>query len=126
MQIDRIFLIVMDSFGIGAAADAAAFHDAGANTLRAISRSPFFRADTLCALGLSAIDGCDWLPQVSPIGIYGKLVEQGAGKDTVTGHWELAGVRSTRPMPLYPQGFPDEILRPFMERTGRGVLCNLP
>lgn len=126
MQVDRIFLVVMDSFGIGAAEDAEVFHDAGANTLRAIAGSPAFRADTLLSLGLASIDGCDYLPQVAPFGIYGKLVEQGAGKDTVTGHWELAGVRSTRPMPLYPQGFPDEILRPFIERTGRGVLCNLP
>lgn len=126
MQVDRVFLVVLDSFGIGAAEDAAHFGDAGANTLRSISLSPAFCADTLARLGLASIEGCEHLSPVTPIGLYAKLVERGAGKDTVTGHWELAGVRSTRPMPLYPNGFPDEILRPFTERTGRGVLCNLP
>ncbi|MBQ9860519.1 MAG: phosphopentomutase [Clostridia bacterium] len=123
----RAFIIVLDSCGIGAAPDAAAFGDVGSHTLRRIAASPRFCADTLCRLGLAHIDGQDYLPRTtSPIGAYARLTERSAGKDTTVGHWELAGLISDTPLPTYPDGFPDEVLTAFSAATGRGVLCNRP
>ncbi len=123
----RVFLIVLDSCGIGAAPDAAAFGDAGADTLRRIAASPAFYADTLRRLGLGNIDGQDYLgPVEAPQAAYGRLTECSAGKDTTIGHWELAGVVSPTPLPTYPEGFPPEVLAAFSAATGRGVLCNRP
>ncbi len=123
----RVFLFVLDSCGIGAQPDAAAFGDAGCHTMRRIAASPRFSADTLCRLGLGNIDGQGYLPaSPSPLGAVARLTERSAGKDTTIGHWELAGVISAHPMPTYPEGFPPEVLEAFSAATGRGVLCNRP
>lgn len=121
----RVFLIVLDSVGIGNAPDAAAFGDEGAHTLRSISRSPQFKIDTLLKLGLGAIDG-SCLPSRSPTAMVARLQEQSRGKDTTTGHWELAGLVSRTPFPTYPHGFPAALIEAFKRETGRGVLCNKP
>ncbi len=123
----RVFLIVLDSFGIGALPDAASFGDEGAHTLRRIAASPRFPADTLRRLGLGNIDGQAFLgPVTAPRAAVARLAERSAGKDTTIGHWELAGVVSSQPLPTYPDGFPPEVLEAFSRATGRGVLCNRP
>ena len=123
----RIFLIVLDSFGVGALPDADAFGDAGASTLRACAGSPELHIPNLISLGLGRIDGVSCLPKPRrAAAAYGRMAEASRGKDTTTGHWELAGLVSPQPFPLYPQGFPEEILAPFREKTGRGVLANAP
>ena len=123
----RIFLIVLDSFGVGASPDAPLFGDAGANTLRACAGSDKLRIPNLIRLGLGMIDGVDCLPKPRrAAAAYGRMAEASRGKDTTTGHWELAGLVSAQPLPLYPRGFPEEILAPFRAKTGRGVLANAP
>ncbi|MFQ7078096.1 MAG: phosphopentomutase [Christensenellaceae bacterium] len=161
----RVFLIVLDSFGIGALPDADEYGDEGSNTLRAVSKSKFFRAETLASLGLFQIDGVrEWahglqkgIPpraacektadaykaevfpdtayrktkdefqgEVLPNAAYGRMSEASKGKDTTTGHWEIAGIISETPFPTYPQGFPKELLEKFSAATGRGILCNRP
>ena len=78
-------------------------------------------------LGLFNIDGVTCKEgEEQPLGAFARLKEASMGKDTTTGHWEIAGIISPKPMPLYPQGFPEEVLKPFREQTGRGVLCNRP
>lgn len=130
--IDRIFLIVLDSFGVGELPDAALYGDAGSNTLRSVSKSRKFRAESLSSLGLFRIDGVrDWAgsfsaPNPVPCAVYARMAEKSRGKDTTTGHWEIAGLVSEKPFPVYPHGFPKEILDSFSKVTGRGVLCNLP
>jgi len=123
----RIFLIVLDSFGIGELPDAASFGDAGANTLASCATSPKLHIPNMLAAGLGNIDGVTCLPKTdAPIGAYGRLAEASMGKDTTIGHWEIAGIVSPNPMPTYPDGFPEEVLKPFREATGRGVLANAP
>lgn len=123
----RAFLIVLDSFGIGDAPDAAQFGDEGSNTLAAIAKSDKFSMPEMARLGMFNIDGVTCKPPVSaPAGSFARLVEQSAGKDTTIGHWEIAGVESKRPLPTYPNGFPDDVLAEFSRRTGHGVLCNKP
>ena len=123
----RVFLIVLDSVGIGAAPDAAEFGDAGAHTLRSVSKSPKFSVENLKKAGLGNISGLEFLGKnETPTGAYGRLRELSRGKDTTIGHWELAGVVSEHPMPTYPDGFPQEVLDAFSAATGRGVLCNRP
>ncbi len=124
-MIERIFLIVLDSFGIGSMPDAAAYGDAGADTLASVLRSEKLSIDNLKKLGLFNIDGeCGGVS--TPRGAYARMAEQSNGKDTIIGHWEMCGVISERDMPTYPSGFPTEVLDEFTRRTGRGVLCNLP
>lgn len=123
----RVFLIVLDSLGIGAAPDAAEFGDAGADTLARISRSARFHIPTLKQYGIGHIDGLSYLGIDRPLlAAVGRLTERSRGKDTTIGHWELAGHISDRPLPTYPHGFPEEVLSPFRQATGRGVLCNAP
>lgn len=123
----RVFLIVLDSFGIGAAPDALRFGDPDANTLKRISQSPLFACDNLMQLGLGNIDGVDCLPKnQSPLGAVARLTERSGGKDTTVGHWEIAGVISKEPLPTYPEGFPEEVISAFCKATGKGVLCNKP
>ena len=123
----RVFLIVLDSFGIGEAPDAAAYGDVGTNTLRSISKSQFFNMDNLKKMGFFNIDGVDFLDGVDdPTGGFARLTEISKGKDTTTGHWEMAGINSSTPMPTYPDGFPKEVIDEFEKVTGRGVLCNKP
>ena len=123
----RVFLIVLDSYGIGEAPDADKFGDVGCNTLRSITGSKEYDTPLMKEMGLFNIDGVDYMDGVDKtIGAYGRLTEQSAGKDTTIGHWEIAGVVSKNPLPTYPDGFPQEVLERFSEMTGRGVLCNKP
>ncbi len=123
----RVFLFVLDSCGIGALPDAAAFGDRDPHTLRRIAGSSAFCIDNLLQMGLGHIDHQDYLPAVaSPTAAVARLAEQSAGKDTTIGHWELSGVVSDTPLPTYPDGFPPEMLAAFAAATGRGVLCNRP
>ena len=123
----RIFLIVLDSFGIGAMGDAADYGDAGANTFRSVAESPYFSMPNMAQLGLFHIEGVDCAGSRGAAGAaYARMQEASKGKDTTTGHWELAGIYSPRPMPTYPEGFPGEVIAEFERRTGRGVLCNRP
>lgn len=127
MENRRIFLIVLDSYGIGALPDAADFGDEGSNTLKTITASKAYDTPNMKKLGLFNIDGVDWMKkEESPAGAYGRMKERSRGKDTTIGHWEIAGVVSSKPLPVYPNGFPEEILEKFREATGREVLCNLP
>ncbi len=123
----RIFLIVLDSVGIGEMPDAADFGDVGSNTLRAASTSKYFSMPNMGRLGLFHIDGVEIEKAKDvPLGAFARMTEASKGKDTTIGHWEIAGVISPQPLPLYPQGFPQEVIQEFCERTGRGVLCNKP
>ena len=123
----RVFLIVLDSLGVGEMPDAAAFGDKDCNTLKRISASPEFCIDNLFKMGLGNIDGVNFLKKAElPSAAFARMTERSAGKDTTIGHWEIAGVVSDSPMPTYPDGFPSEILDEFSKKTGRGVLCNKP
>ena len=126
-DIKRVFLIVLDSVGCGEMADSADFGDEGSNTLKSISASKLFSAENMIELGIGNIDGVDYLPKVkSPKAAVARYAELSKGKDTTTGHWEIAGLVSNSPMPTYPEGFPAEILDEFSRKTGRGVICNKP
>ena len=123
----RVFLIVLDSLGVGEMPDAAAFGDKDCNTLKRISTSPEFCIDNLFKMGLGNIDGVNFLKKAElPSAAFARMTELSAGKDTTIGHWEIAGVVSDSPMPTYPDGFPSEILDEFSKKTGRDVLCNKP
>jgi len=123
----RIFLIVLDSFGIGAMPDSESFGDVGVNTLASCATSTKLNIPNMTAAGLGNIDGVSCLPKTdAPIGACARLTEASMGKDTTIGHWEIAGVISPDPLPTYPDGFPEEVLQAFEEATGRGCLCNLP
>ncbi len=121
----RVFLIVLDSVGIGEMPDSHLFGDAGSNTVAAIRRHPDFDCPNLRSLGFFNIDtvggGTD-----APLGSFARMREASNGKDTTIGHWEIAGIYSPRPLPTYPHGFPKEVMEKFEELTGRGTLCNLP
>lgn len=123
----RVFLIVLDSFGIGEMQDAENFGDKGANTLKSVSKSEYFDLRNLKSLGLFNIDGVDYLDGVqAPQAAFGRFSEKSMGKDTTAGHFEICGIVSEKPMPTYPNGFPDEIINEFSQKCGRGVLCNKP
>lgn len=127
MKAKRIFLIVLDSYGVGEMPDANLFGDKGANTLGTITKSKEYNTPNLKKMGLFNIDGveCGQVEE-KPIGAYAKLAEASMGKDTTIGHWEIAGIISKEPLPTYPDGFPDEILEKFISKTGRNVICNKP
>ena len=123
----RIFLIVLDSFGIGAMPDAESFGDVNVNTLASCAATGKLHIPNMIAAGLGNIDGITCLPKAdTPAGAYARLREASMGKDTTIGHWEIAGLVSEQPLPTYPEGFPEEILAPFRAATGRGVLANAP
>ena len=123
----RVFVIVLDSLGVGAAPDAADFGDEGVNTLWRISASEKFNIPNLTALGIGSVDGVDYLPAPKPAATVARLREKSRGKDTTVGHWELMGIVSEYPMPTYPDGFPDEIIDAFVEKCSLpGVLANKP
>ena len=126
--IKRVFLIVLDSFGIGCAPDAADFGDGRCNTLASLTTSPELHAPNLTKLGLFNIDGVGCgTPADSPIGTFARLRELSRGKDTTIGHWEIAGIVSEQPMPTYPNGFPKEILERLSAACdGKKILCNKP
>lgn len=121
----RIFLIVIDSLGIGAMPDAARFSDEGSNTLGAIRDRAAFRCPTLSALGLFHIDGVGGAKGEAR-GAYARMSERSAGKDTTVGHWEIAGCVTERPLPTYPNGFPPSVIKQLRDAFGRDILCNLP
>ena len=124
---NRVFLIVLDSFGIGQMPDAEKFGDKNCNTLKRISKSEEFNIPNLISMGFGNINGVDCLEKVNkPTAAVGRMAEASAGKDTTTGHWEIAGIISKTPMPTYPNGFPKEVIDEFVRRTGREVLCNKP
>ena len=123
----RVFLIVLDSLGIGNAPDAKIFGDEGSNTLKTISKSEYYHTPNMLKLGLGNIDGVDYFDHDSErIGVYARLEEASMGKDTTIGHWEMAGIISKNPLPTYPEGFPKEVLDEFIKRTGREIICNKP
>ena len=123
----RVFLIVLDSCGIGAMQDSEKFGDVNVNTLAACATSEKLHIPNMIKAGLGNIDGVSCLPkETAPMGAYARLTERSMGKDTTIGHWEIAGIVSPDPLPTYPNGFPEEILKPFREQTGRGVLANAP
>lgn len=126
----RVFLIVLDSFGIGEMPDAASYGDAGTNTIGSCSTSEFFQMPNMQKLGLFNIEGVNVGGKVSgvenPLARIARMTEASKGKDTTIGHWEIAGLVSETPLPTYPDGFPKEVLDAFCEKTGRGVLCNKP
>ena len=123
----RVFLIVLDSVGIGEMPDAAEYGDEGSNTLAAAATSEYFLMKNMGELGLFHIDGVTCREAVGqPKGAVARLAEASKGKDTTIGHWEIAGLVSHKPLPTYPDGFPKEVLDAFSEATGRGVLCNKP
>lgn len=123
----RIFLIVLDSFGIGQMPDGPEFGDVGVNTLASCASSAKLHIPNMIAAGLGNIDGVECLPKADvPMGAVARLREASMGKDTTIGHWEIGGIVSPTPLPTYPKGFPQEVLDAFQQATGRGVLCNLP
>ena len=126
-KIKRVFLIVLDSCGIGEMPDASRFNDDGSDTFKTISQSEKFHAPNMTRLGIFNIDGMNYHEDFpSPAAAYGRFAESSDGKDTTTGHWEIAGLISEKPFPTYPDGFPDEIIEKFKEISGRGVICNRP
>ena len=123
----RVFLIVLDSFGIGAMPDSESFGDVGVNTLAACATSGKLNIPNMIGAGLGNIEGVTCLPKAKlPAGAFARLQEASMGKDTTIGHWEIAGLISPDPLPTYPEGFPEEVLEPFRAATGRGVLANAP
>ncbi len=127
----RIFLVVLDSVGVGELPDAELYGDVGSHTLYAASTSEYFKMPNMKKLGLFHIDGVkEKFPEMEGVkefdGTVCRLAEKSKGKDTTTGHWEIAGLISEKPFPTYPNGFPPEVLKQFEEKTGRKVICNLP
>ena len=123
----RVFLIVLDSCGIGAMPDAKQFGDGDVNTLASCAGSKVLQIPNLIRAGLGNIDGVSCLPCTeTPTGAIARLAESSMGKDTTIGHWEIAGIVSEDPLPTYPNGFPEEIMAPFRQAVGRGTLANAP
>lgn len=123
----RVFLIVLDSVGIGQMEDCAQYGDHDVNTLKSAASSQFFSMPNMKKLGLFNIDGVDWTQSADEhTGAIARMREASKGKDTTIGHWEIAGHISSTPLPTYPDGFPESVLKEFSEKTGRGVLCNKP
>lgn len=126
-MIKRIFLIVLDSVGIGGAIDAKNFGDDEPNTLKSISASKNFDTPNLLRLGMFNIDGINFYEREErPRGSFARVCEASAGKDTTIGHWEIAGIISERPLPTYPDGFPPKIIAELEKSFGRQILCNKP
>ena len=125
-MIKRVILIVLDSVGIGALPDAAEYNDLGADTIGHVAKfNGGLKIPNMEALGLGLIDGIQNLNKVAnPLGCYGKFHEASKGKDTVTGHWEMVGIKSEIPLPTYPNGFPASLIKEFEEKTGRKVIGN--
>lgn len=123
----RAFVIVLDSYGIGREPDAPEFGDDVCNTLKSIVASPKYDTPNMKKLGLFNIDGVGCgTPEAQPIGSFARLRELSRGKDTTTGHWELAGIVSEQPMPTYPDGFPADLIAKLEEAFCKKILCNKP
>ena len=121
----RVFLIVLDSVGIGELPDAENWGDKGSNTLKAIRDHEKFNCPNLTEMGLFNIEGVGGGVQ-NPTASFARMAELSLGKDTTIGHWEIAGVVSPSPLPVYPEGFPEEVISEFEKLTGRKVICNKP
>lgn len=127
MSINRVFLIVLDGVGIGELPDASAYGDQGSNTLGNLSRAVGgMNLPRLEQAGLGKLTEIQGMSADVVGGIFGKMAEASSGKDTTTGHWEMAGLILPKPFPVYPNGFPDEIITEFKKKTGRGILGNKP
>ena len=123
----RVFLIVLDSVGIGEMPDAADYMDEGSNTLKAASTSKYFNMPNMAQMGLFNIEGVDCRPSVdNPTAAVSRMSEASRGKDTTIGHWEISGIISEKPLPTFPDGFPKELLDKLSEATGRKIICNKP
>lgn len=122
----RGFVIVLDSFGVGAAPDAAKFGDEGASTIKTIYKSKYFSAENMKRMGLLAIDGIDLDGKDNHTAAFARMRELSAGKDTTIGHWEMAGIVSRNPLPTFPNGFPSEVIDEFEKQTDRKVIVNRP
>ena len=123
----RVFLIVLDSFGIGKAPDAEKFGDAGSDTLLSISKSENFDMPVMGSLGFFNIDDVECGTKAeAPKAAYARIIEASNGKDTTIGHWEISGVERDMPLPVYPNGFPADVIEKYEAMTGRKVLCNMP
>ncbi|WCK55963.1 phosphopentomutase [Aneurinibacillus sp. Ricciae_BoGa-3] len=127
-EFNRVFLIVLDSVGIGELPDAAEYNDTGAHTLGHIAeRMNGLNVPNLSRLGLGRIEPLKGVEAVNkPAAFFGKMREISRGKDTTTGHWEIMGLEIKTPFKTWPNGFPDSLLAPFKQRIGRGVLGNKP
>ena len=127
-NIKRVFLIVLDSFGIGNEPDAADFGDGVCNTLKSIAQSEKFFVPNLEKIGLFNIDGVEWAKRAvtNPAASFARLQEKSRGKDTTIGHWEIAGIISEKPLPTYPEGFPPEIISKLEKAFGKKIICNKP
>jgi phosphopentomutase len=121
---DRVILIVLDSVGVGELPDAGAYGDEGSNTVGNVARVAPLRVPGLRSLGLDRIVEIGGHSGAEPLGAYGRMAERSPGKDSVTGHWELAGLVLDRPFPTFPNGYPPEVIAEFEHRIGRGVLAN--
>ena len=125
MAFSRIIWIVLDSVGIGEMPDAAKYGDAGSDTLGNIARQRQLHLPNLCRLGLANIKPLTGLtPDPAPMGSFGKCALASPGKDTTTGHWEMAGIHLEKPFPLFPHGFPPEVMNEFETRIGRSAIGN--
>lgn len=124
----RVFLIVLDSVGIGEMPDSAEYGDEGSNTMRAAAQSKEFAMPNMEAYGLFDLEGIRELKKgnAPAKGAVMRMAEASKGKDTTIGHWEIAGIESPEPLPTFPDGFPEELIHAFEERTGRKVICNKP
>lgn len=121
----RVFIIVLDSCGCGEMPDSYLWHDEGSNTLGAIRKDEHFNCPNLVNLGLFNVEGVGGGIK-NPQGSFARMKETSMGKDTTIGHWEIAGIISPKPLPTYPDGFPEDVIKEFEKRTGRKVLCNKP
>lgn len=123
----RVFLIVLDSVGIGEMPDADKYGDVGSNTMKACFNNKNFSMPNMEKMGLFNIDGMDYAKSYeNPTASFAKMKEVSNGKDTIIGHWEIAGIESGRPLPTYPNGFPKSVIEEFEQKTGRKTLCNKP
>lgn len=120
----RVFLVVLDSVGVGELPDAAAYGDEGSDTLGNIARQVPLDLPALRSLGLNRVAAIGG-PAVAPRGSFGRMAEHSPGKDSVTGHWEMMGVVLDRPFPTFPQGFPADVIAEFERRIGRGTIGNV-
>ena len=124
----RVFLIVLDSVGIGEMPDSAEYGDAGSNTIRSCAGNCHFSMPNMEHYGLFDLEGIsdlkksEGMPQAAVL----RMAEASKGKDTTIGHWEIAGIESEQPLPTFPNGFPETLLKAFEEKTGRKVICNKP
>ena len=126
---ERVFLVILDSLGIGALPDAAEYGDEGSHTLRSLTHSRSLFIPCLTQLGLFNIEKAgltEYSYAGTPMGSYGAMAEKSRGKDTTIGHWEIAGIVSQKPLPTYPDGFPNEVIEKFSNLTGKEIICNLP